>query len=134
MDAIIREVRLWMLTSTEFHAISLNDFIRDWTIAIMPSISTQHSIGLAWISPLRGKLKLNFDGLAKGNLGPAGFGGIIRDENGQVVLTICGLLGEGDSTTAELLNLLYGLREIKKLGQHDSLAKGDSKVVISWVM
>lgn len=63
-----------------------------------------------------------------------GFGCIIRDENGPIVLTICGPLGEGDSTKAELLSLLYGLREIKKLGRSGCLVEVDSKVVVSWAL
>lgn len=76
-------------------------------------------------------LKLNFDGSAKGNPGPASFGCIIWDGNGQIVLTICGPLGEGDSTKVELLSLLYGLREIRKLRRTGCLVEGDSKVWVS---
>lgn len=128
-DLVIPSYSFSLTSISSFHAISLNDFVWDWTTAIMPSISTQHSIGMAWIPPPRGKLKLNFDGLAIGNPGLTGFGGIIRDENGQVVLAMCGPLGEEDSTKAELLSLLYGLREVERLEWHGCLVEGGSKVV-----
>lgn len=38
---------------------------------------------------------------------------------------------EGDSTKAELLSLLNGLREIKKMGKSGCLVEGDSEVVVS---
>lgn len=134
LDSIVREVGSWLLISNEFHATSLNDFIWDWTIAISPSISTQQRIGTDWMPPPRGKMKLNFDGSAIGNPGPSRFRGIIRNENGQVVLVMCGPLGEGDSTKVELLSLLYSLREVEKVGQQGCLVEGDSKVVISWAL
>lgn len=57
-----------------------------------------------------------------------------KDENGVVLWVICGPLGEGDSTKAEALRLLYGLHEIKALVKFGCLVEGDSKVVISWAL
>lgn len=38
-----------------------------------------------------------------------------------------------DSTKTEVMGLLIGLREIKKLGLHsDVLVEGDFKVVVGW--
>lgn len=57
-DTIISELGSWMMVSSLFHDISLSDFIRDWKVAVDPSISTQQSIVMERIPPQRGQLKL----------------------------------------------------------------------------
>lgn len=41
-----------------------------------------------WYSPHPSWHKINFDGLAKGNPGPVGCGGVLRDHNGRFVSTV----------------------------------------------
>jgi len=38
-----------------------------------------------WHPPPKGYLKYNIDGVSKGNLGIAGYGGVLRDENDSVL-------------------------------------------------
>lgn len=45
---------------------------------------------------------------------------------------ICGPIVSCNSTKAETLGLLMGLRELKKLGAHGSTAEGDSFTTIEW--
>lgn len=88
---------------------------------------------LRFVDPPRdGCLKLNFNGASKGNSGPVGFGCVLRDRSGAIVWFCCGLLGVCDWTKAEVMALLMGLRELKKLGLHASLVVGDSATVIGW--
>jgi len=52
----------------------------------MPSPNT-------WQCPPLGFFKLNFDGASKGNLGPAGFGEVIRNSEGIISHIMVGNLG-----------------------------------------
>lgn len=77
-------------------------------------------------------MKWNFDGSTIGTPRPSGYGGILQDDEGKVCWVIYGPLGDVNSTKAELLSLLYGLRELKALGKHGCLVEGDSKVMVGW--
>lgn len=77
-------------------------------------------------------LKLNFDGRSKGNPRQVGFGCVLRDHSDKVVRVISGPLGMCDSTTAEAMGLLFGLRELKQLGIKDCVVEGNSMTVIRW--
>jgi hypothetical protein len=48
-----------------------------------------------------GFIKINFDGASKGNPGPAGFGAILRNSNGEILHLVAGFLG---STQTMLLS------------------------------
>ena len=61
--------------------------------------------------PPSGALKLNFDGSALGNPGLAGVGGVIRNEEGNTILSYSGPARICSINKAELLALKTGLRE-----------------------
>ena len=48
---------------------------------------------ISWVWPLPGYVKLNVDGSSRGNPGLAGFGGLIRSDNGRWLLGFHGFLG-----------------------------------------
>lgn len=75
---------------------------------------------------------MNFDGSSRGKPGPRGFGYVIQDYQGDILHVIANPLGHGDSAKAEVLGLLFALRELKKIGASLVCVKGDSKVVIGW--
>ena len=52
-----------------------------------------------------GFLKVNIDGAFKGNPGLAGFGGVIRDEQGQIKEIFHGHLGKATNNMVELMAL-----------------------------
>ena len=47
----------------------------------------------SWDKPLSSVFKLNVDGAAKGNIGKATGGGIIRDCKGRMLISFCNLYG-----------------------------------------
>lgn len=61
-----------------------------------------------------------------------GFGCVIRDHSTKVLRVICGPLGICDSIKAKAMDLLLGLRELKKIGVIDCMVEDDSATIISW--
>lgn len=133
IEAIIRELGCWLKASPNFKDILLADFLRDWvtTISCLSFQSKSPCIS-SWREPSNEILKLNFDGASKGNPGPAGFGCVICDHNGNISLVLSGLLEYCNSTRAETMGMLMGIRELKKLGASGAIIEGDSAVVIGW--
>lgn len=87
---------------------------------------------MSWKPPIVGGLKLNLYGSSKGNPSPAGFGCVVRDYNGNVILAICGPLSVCNSMKAEVFGLLIGLHELKSMGIIGCIVEGDSAVVTGW--
>lgn len=74
----------------------MNDIMRDWSSCLSSSCSIIAIHARVWTPSPAGHLKLNFDGLARANPSPAGYGCIIHDETSNAVLVFCGHLGIGD--------------------------------------
>lgn len=109
------------------------DFVRDWKTCIFIGPSRAKGPSLDWTPPPPlGIFKLNFDGSSLGNLGPSGFGCVIQDSKWEIIKTLAGPIGCANSTKAEAMGLLMGLRQIHDLQLHGSWVEGDSKVVVGW--
>ncbi|KAF7827592.1 reverse transcriptase [Senna tora] len=74
-----------------------------------PSFSAKTGITVKWGKPRPGLLKLNTDGSSLGNPGPAGFGGLFRDENGRWICGFSSHLGNRTNMFAELSAIKHGL-------------------------
>lgn len=61
-----------------------------------------------------------------------GFGCVLRDHSSKVIRAIYDPLGVCDFISVEVMSLLMGLRELKRLDVSGCMAEGDSEVVISW--
>ncbi|KAL0421826.1 UNVERIFIED_CONTAM: hypothetical protein Slati_3205500 [Sesamum latifolium] len=61
-----------------------------------------HPVLVRWQQPRDGWCKLNGDGASKGNPGPSGAGGLIRDNHGRLVVALAEFLGEQTNMFAEL--------------------------------
>ncbi|GMP89161.1 hypothetical protein CsSME_00040847 [Camellia sinensis var. sinensis] len=79
-----------------------------------------------WNLPFAGTIKLNSDGCSKGNPGPAGYGGLFRDERGAWVHGYHGRLEEATSLEAELWGVYRGLTIILEKGMRDIVIETDS--------
>ena len=77
------------------------------------------------------KVEIYFDGASRNNPGPAGAGGVIK-EDGRVVKKYHRYLGKKTNNEAEYLAALLGVRVVKKLGLRPSqlVFIGDSSLVI----
>jgi ribonuclease HI len=86
-----------------------------------------------WSPPPDGFIKINFDGASKGNPGPAGYGAVIRNSTGEILLLTAGYLGETTNNVAELTGLLQGLQKALGHTSHNIILEGDSQIVIQLI-
>eukprot|EP00253_Pinus_taeda_P025596 PITA_25596 len=84
-----------------------------------------------WNYPPKGSLKLNFDGASRGNPGTWGIGGVIRNQDGEIIHIYCRELGESTNNEMEFAALEHGLRILKNLQYSKVIVEGDSSLVIS---
>lgn len=76
---------------------------------------------------------LNVDGSSMGNPGRAGFGGLIREDNGAWISGYAGFLGCSDNLQAELLAIFHGANEAWRLGFRRVSYYSDSTQAIALV-
>ena len=82
-----------------------------------------------WERPDQGKLKLNIDGLAQGNSGLAGGGGVLRDDQGNWVLGYSRKIGRTTSFLAEWWALRDGLHLCLSKNHLDVEVELDAKII-----
>ena len=80
--------------------------------------------------PPQAIFKLNFDEAAKGNLGPVGIGGAIRDSRGGILKIFWGSIGDNTNNVTELKALLVGLDMTQTHGWYPVILEGDSEVIL----
>jgi len=83
-----------------------------------------------WQAPAQNSFKINFDGASRGNPGLAGFGGLCRNERGEIVKVFFGQVGFDSNNSAELEGLTQGLTLAISEGWLPAVVEGDSKVII----
>lgn len=114
-----------MLTPNDSHILLLfgmNGLISHKAQSNQP----QHApVPLAWLPPTLGFCKLSFDGVSRGNPGPAGLGGIIRNDKGEILHIFWRALGEATNNGAEFAALEQGLQILIRLGKGSVIVEGD---------
>lgn len=83
-------------------------------IGALTYLYTRGQSSSPWVPPLRGKFKVNFDGASFGNLGPTGYGCVVCDYQGSIVIAKGGPIGTADAIEAELMGLLVALCILKE--------------------
>ena len=73
---------------------------------------------------------LNTDGCSKGNPGPGGSGGVLRDSLESPLFAFSAFLGEISSLHVETTTLLIGLRECAQRGFRNVGVQLDSLVLV----
>ncbi|WP_405146359.1 bifunctional RNase H/acid phosphatase [Sphaerisporangium sp. NBC_01403] len=78
------------------------------------------------------KLVIEADGGSRGNPGPAGYGAVVKDPDGQVLAEAADALGVATNNVAEYQGLIAGLRSALALGGDGAMVevRMDSKLVI----
>ena len=79
-----------------------------------------------WQAPPAGTFKLNVDGAAKGNLGPARYGSAIINTKGDIISLFWGSIGTNMNNIAELEGLINVLKWERKTGKTPLVVEGDS--------
>ena len=97
---------------------------------LLVSTGFKKEILINWKSPPDGWLKLNIDGAVKGNPGPAGGGGLLRDHRGNWINGFSANLGWCSYVKAELLALLKGLQLAWNMGVSHLEVEIDSHVAL----
>jgi broad specificity phosphatase PhoE/ribonuclease HI len=70
------------------------------------------------------------DGGSRGNPGPAGYGSVVKDAAGQVLLERWGFLGTTTNNVAEYTGLINGLKAARELKATHVDVRMDSKLVV----
>ena len=76
------------------------------------------------------KLIVEADGGSRGNPGPAGYGAVVKDLDGQVLLERSDGLGRATNNVAEYRGLIAGLQAARDLGATEVDVRMDSKLVV----
>ena len=75
-----------------------------------------------------------FDGGARGNPGPAGWGVFIVDDGGTVLAELSGALGVATNNVAEYRGLLAALEWARAHGHHTLLVRSDSLLLVEQML
>ncbi|KAK4848903.1 hypothetical protein QYF36_018453 [Acer negundo] len=90
----------------------------------------------AWIPYDIVSLKFNMDGAARGSLGPAGIGGVLRNSNRKVLCSFSYFVSHLCATSAEILAILKAFQlcvSQPTLSVMNILIISDSSQVVSWL-
>eukprot|EP00253_Pinus_taeda_P032540 PITA_32540 len=99
---------------------------------VLPSNSNkQKDISSTWSPPPINTFILNFDGASKGNPGSTGYGGAVRNHQGQVLKVFFGSIGWNTNNVAELEGLWKGINIAQKEGLTPLIVQGDSQILIN---
>lgn len=105
--------------------------IKSKTLATLPQGGTPTILN--WSSPQSGWIKLNTDGVSKGNPGIAGGGGIFRDSAGHYLKAFTFTCGTASAIKAELTAVLHGLQIATKSRLPKLIIEVDSAEVIKFL-
>jgi len=75
--------------------------------------------------------KLKFDGASKGNPGPAGYGSVIRNNEGRILGVQWRNIGINTNNITELEGLIMGVQWVIQKGWKPLIIEGDSKLIIT---
>lgn len=84
-----------------------------------------------WQPPPPGFLKFNTDGASKGKLGMVGYGRVIRDEKGNIVVIFHSHLGNATNNMVELLAIKKSLDILRDLNMSNTIIDVESELTIN---
>jgi ribonuclease HI len=84
-------------------------------------------------SGVGGRLRVNVDGGARGNPGPAAIAAILATPDGELVEERKELIGEATNNVAEYRALLLGIERARALGANEVELVADSELVVRQV-
>ncbi|XP_004289281.1 PREDICTED: putative ribonuclease H protein At1g65750-like [Fragaria vesca subsp. vesca] len=99
-------------------------------MGVTPSRAQKRIRLVLWHPPLSPWIKLNTDGLAKGNPGPATCGGVFRDYQGHFIGGFSTPIGHHNDFFSELLAVIIGIELAFQLGWQHVWLECDSTSVV----
>lgn len=84
-----------------------------------------------WHPPPQGFLKFNIDGASKGNPGLAGYGGVLRDNSGCILLIFHCHFKKATNNMVELMALEQCLDFLKQDNLRNIIIEADSELIIN---
>lgn len=76
-------------------------------------------------------IKINFDGVSKGNLGPTRGGGFFRNEKGEIIHIYALNLRNNTNNATKLTSLVEGIKIAAHNGYHKLIMEGDTDIIIT---
>ncbi|KAK6138093.1 hypothetical protein DH2020_028157 [Rehmannia glutinosa] len=110
--------------------------ILDLNFSWFYQILTHFRVGLfekavvIWSKPDFGWVKVNTNGASRGNPGPAGCGGVLRDSSGSIIAGFSKFINHSSNVHAELMSILFGLELAMELDLPKIWIESDSLVSI----
>jgi ribonuclease HI len=83
--------------------------------------------------PAKGTLRVNVDGGARGNPGPAAIAAVVQDGDGEVLEERSETIGRATNNVAEYRALLLGIERAAALGAKRLELVGDSELIVRQV-
>jgi ribonuclease HI len=83
--------------------------------------------------PAEGTLRVNVDGGARGNPGPAAIAAVVQDGEGEVLEERSEAIGTATNNVAEYKALLLGIERAAALGATGVVLVGDSELIVRQV-
>lgn len=119
-------VATWASCLPHFKGILANSILHNWK-EVFFSYPHRQRITDRWLPPPSGVLKLNFDGRDLGNSGMASVRGVIRNEEGRILLSYLGPAGVRSINKVELFSLNIDFWDASYFGNQQLLIEGGSR-------
>lgn len=87
-----------------------------------------------WQPPAFGLLKFNVDGASKGNPGPSGIGGVVRNHNNTILGYFSKNVGHDWAFSAEVKAILHALIFCHQFLLSNIVIESDSTLALGWVL
>ncbi|KAE8692380.1 hypothetical protein F3Y22_tig00110840pilonHSYRG00213 [Hibiscus syriacus] len=90
----------------------------------------------SWLSPSRGFLKFNVNGAMQVDGSKGGIGGILRDQDGNLIMSFSAPIGSGSSVQAEILAIDFAIKlfmDSRWFKAYRLIVESDCAVVVNWL-
>ncbi|XVF06594.1 hypothetical protein REPUB_Repub06bG0062400 [Reevesia pubescens] len=135
IEIISLRVTAWSKAKWLDDSLSVEDLFRNSMLLSCSKGPKKSDPALRWVPPPKGFLKFSVDGSSRGISGPAGIGGVLRDEEGQVQLLFSKPISCMDSNGAEVLAIKEAFllfASSRWIGSHKLWVESDCKNAMDW--
>ncbi|XP_055802719.1 uncharacterized protein LOC129871761 [Solanum dulcamara] len=121
------------LLSTTYSYISWPNRWKELVLLVEKCTNEVNVSTVYWRKPSAHMVKLNTDGSALHNPGKIGGGGLLRNNQGDLLFAFSTPFGEGTNNQSEILAAIFGLTWCLQLGYTKVILEVDSELVIRWI-